>query len=174
MQNWLIKFLKSPKNIGSIAPSSRFLARLMVQDIQKHHKVLELGPGSGVFTKYILNKINHPQQLQLVEIDAEYAQYCQDKFPQINVHHLDLEVFLQNNEEKFDIIISGIPFALIDLQKRQYLFQQIKEKLNKNGRFIMFQYSVLSKKELSEIFNKVEIKSTLINLPPAFVFTCFK
>lgn len=52
---FLTQFLKYPRTIGSITPSSSFLAKAMVTPVswEDTEVVVELGAGTGIFTKYI-------------------------------------------------------------------------------------------------------------------------
>ena len=45
---------------------------------------------------------------------------------------------------------------------------------NSNGKYIQFQYTLQSQKMLEKVFSTVKIKSCLLNIPPAFVYTCSK
>mgnify|MGYP007000262323 len=42
------------------------------------------------------------------------------------------------------------------------------------GKYIQFQYTLQSQKMLEKVFSAVKIKSCLLNIPPAFVYTCSK
>jgi len=46
--------------------------------------------------------------------------------------------------------------------------------LKKNGNYIQFQYSLQSKKLLAKKYDTIDIKFTIKNFPPAFVYTCHK
>ena len=45
--------------------------------------VLEIGPGMGVLTKYLLQ---HPIQLELIEIDVESVNYLNNNFPTLQAN----------------------------------------------------------------------------------------
>lgn len=55
---FLYQFIKNPMSVGSISPSSRFLAKKMLQgvDFQKAKCIVEYGPGTGIFTEEILKQ----------------------------------------------------------------------------------------------------------------------
>ncbi|PRP96638.1 hypothetical protein TUN_33020 [Bacillus sp. M21] len=55
---FLSEFIKNPKNTGAIAPSSKILATKMVDTInfETAKCIVELGPGTGVFTKEIIKR----------------------------------------------------------------------------------------------------------------------
>jgi len=52
---FLYKFIQKPKEIGSIVPSSSFLTKKMLMNLPWDHieTIVELGAGTGVFTKFI-------------------------------------------------------------------------------------------------------------------------
>jgi phospholipid N-methyltransferase len=171
--NWLQKFIKSPRQIGSIAPSSNSLSRLMVKNLKPNSKTLELGSGSGSITAEIVNKLSSPSNLTAIESDSELAKICQNKFPDIQLLNQDIKQIL-NSDQQFDAIISGIPFAAMKPSERHQCFQLIHERLTPDGVFIMFQYSIFTRHELKKIFGNLKTNFTPWNLPPAFVFTCKK
>ncbi|MBD3281984.1 methyltransferase domain-containing protein [Candidatus Uhrbacteria bacterium] len=170
---WLTKFFKAPKTIGSIAPSSNSLGHLMVKNLPFNAKTLELGPGTGAITTHITAKLSDPSLLTCAESDSQLAAICQNKFPNITVLNQDIQQILNSNHS-FDAIISGIPFAAMKPKHRNQLFHLIHQRLTPGGTFTMFQYSMLTRQELRNIFGKLTTDFTLFNLPPAFVFTCRK
>ena len=52
---FLIKFMQAPSQVGSITPSSRFLAKKALEPIDWNtaRAIAELGAGTGAFTKHI-------------------------------------------------------------------------------------------------------------------------
>lgn len=170
---WLAKFLKTPKSIGSIAPSSNALGKLMIKNLPPYSKTLELGSGTGSITVNIIQKLSDPSLLTAVESDYELAHICQNKFPNITVINQNIQEILAS-DNNFDAIISGIPFATMQPKHRKQLFHLIHERLTPGGTFTMFQYSTLTRNELQKIFGNLTTDFTFWNLPPAFVFTCKK
>ncbi|MDF1496792.1 MAG: methyltransferase domain-containing protein [Patescibacteria group bacterium] len=171
--NWLIKFAKNPRSISSIAPSSKSLGHLMTKNLPSNARVLELGSGSGAITECILNKLDNPSLLTSVEIDDELCNFCKKKFPEVNFINKDIQEIL-SRDESYDFILSGVPFVPMQKNRRQQNFNLIKKNLNPGGSFIMYQYSLYTRKELRNIFGNLQTNFTPWNLPPAFVFTCKK
>jgi phospholipid N-methyltransferase len=143
----------------------------MARNIKPDAKVLELGSGSGALTANIIPKLADPKQLTCVELDQELTQICQNKFPDIRIITADIQSVLEQ-ENSYDIIISGIPFAAMEPARRQQIFELIKQRLQPDGKFIMFQYSIYTRRELQQIFGNLKTDFTPWNIPPAFVFTC--
>jgi len=74
--------------------------------------VLEIGPGMGVLTQYLLNR---PEiNLYVIEIDRDSVAYLQQNFPQLK--HIWSEDFLKSNiAEKFESnfsIIGNFPYNI--------------------------------------------------------------
>ncbi|MCC7357774.1 methyltransferase domain-containing protein [Candidatus Uhrbacteria bacterium] len=171
MSNWLKQLIINPRAIGAISPSSSSLANLMTKSINSDDRILELGPGTGSITRSLIKRLSNPaSQLTLVEIDPFMAKTCRAIFPQIELIEDDALRVLKMSDKKYNTIISGIPFAILQKKIRLQLFAEIAKHLKPDGTFIMFQYSVLTRHELKNYFNEVTTKYTPFNLPPAFVF----
>ena len=120
MIRFLIQAIKNYRSTGAVAPSSRFLARAIVQSIPDHanKRVLEIGCGTGAFTKEILNKLQSGDEFHVVELSSEFCaavektllqQFRKDN-PNITVVLHNAPIEEANIEGKFDSIICGLPF----------------------------------------------------------------
>ncbi|MGC4024140.1 MAG: class I SAM-dependent methyltransferase [Mesorhizobium sp.] len=123
-----LKFFKGwidkPKAVGSIIPTSSVTARRMasVIDTNSGLPVLEVGPGTGIITKYILKHGVKPSDLYTLEYSHDFVLHLQRLFPQVNVIEgdaFDLEKSLGNDAPKlFDSVISGVPLLNFPVQMR--------------------------------------------------------
>src|SRR5688572_20701173 len=95
-----IRFFKgwrsNMKAVGSIVPTSGITARRMASVVNPHSglPVLELGPGTGVITKAILQKGVQAQSLVSVEFSTDFYQHLVKTYPGvdfINGDAFDLE-----------------------------------------------------------------------------------
>ncbi|QDL93228.1 SAM-dependent methyltransferase [Paroceanicella profunda] len=91
-----LRFLRSwraaPLRVAAIAPSGGALAALITSEIGMHHApVLELGPGTGVFTKALIARGLDPEALTLIELDAGFASLLRARFPQVQVLEMSAE-----------------------------------------------------------------------------------
>ncbi len=175
MATLLQRFLKTPKQTGSIADSSPFLAEAMVKHARLDGDVLELGAGRGPITKAILQTLPPHGKLELVEIDPALVKHLEQLFPQLTTHCCDIEEALAK-KPAYTSIISGIPFAVMDREKRRRVFHDIFSRLAPGGTFVMFQYSKTTLNELIALFGREQVRVEFVplNVPPAFVFTCTK
>jgi phospholipid N-methyltransferase len=166
--------------VGSMTPSSRFLAAKMLNHIPiKDAKVIvELGPGTGVFTQKILEKIGDNTQLIVIELNEDFFDALKEKLfhPNLHLRHDSadrIQVYLKElGLEKADLIISSLPLANFPSELRSKLLLTVKHCLSRNGKFVQFQYSLQSSKLMKRIFHSVKVDFTLFNFPPAFVYTC--
>ena len=176
------EFWKDKKMIGSMVPSSKYLAAKMLDHIPfKNTKlIIELGPGTGIFTEKIIQKLDVTTQLIVLELNSEFYQELKAKICHTNVHIKEAsadkigEIMLELGFEKADIIISSLPLANFSAKLRNSILEVVKESLNENGSFIQFQYSLNAYKNLKQLFPVVKLNFTALNFPPAFVYTCSK
>jgi phospholipid N-methyltransferase len=176
---FLYKFLRSPKSIGSVTPSSRFLARAMVKPIDwtTAQNIAELGAGTGIFTRY-LNQMKHPGcNVVVFERDDKMRERLKSLYPDLFYHDnaADIHsVMKQRHIEKFDYILSGLPFTNFPQELRDRIMEGVEESLKPGGIFIAFQYSLQMRKQLAEQFEQVDFDFVPLNIPPAFVYRCRK
>jgi phospholipid N-methyltransferase len=165
------RFLASPIAVGAILPTSLQTARIMASPIDPKGTVLEMGAGTGSITQGILERIENASQLTSVEIDPELALEFKKNFPNVKLEVGDAEETLAKGPA-YDAIISGVPFSVMNPEKRERMFALIKEKLKPGGVFVAIQYSLSSKKKLERNFRSVKIKFSPLNAPPAFLYVC--
>ena len=69
------EYIKNPKEIGAIAPSSGHLANKMVSEInfEKAKYIIEYGPGTGIFTEKILARVKDNTVVILIEVNEEFC-----------------------------------------------------------------------------------------------------
>jgi phospholipid N-methyltransferase len=181
-KSFLKEFIRENKTVGSLTPSSRFLASKMLENIDytKIKVIVELGPGTGVFTRKIVKQLPENVFFLVFELNEEFYLQLKNEFNQSNVVIIHdsadqiLKYLKLYNFESADIVISSLPFANFEQSLRSSILSKVYEALHDNGKFIQFQYSLQSKKALKTLFKEVKIGFTALNIPPAFVYTCIK
>ena len=71
MLGFLGEAIKNYRQTGAVAPSSRRLAQSMVEHLDDHagpRRILEVGSGTGAFTRHILGGMRDGDRLDAVEI----------------------------------------------------------------------------------------------------------
>ncbi|MNI01774.1 hypothetical protein D3C73_546280 [compost metagenome] len=143
--------------VGSIIPSSRFLTRTMLPVTIPWHKmnqIAELGPGTGVFTHYIQENRSAQSRVFLFEQTEKFRRDLEQRFPEFTVlgDGLKLGETVKETGRKFDLIVSGLPFANFSNELQESLFQSIHDALAINGTFVAFQYTLLLKRKFQAHF----------------------
>ncbi|MEE9407887.1 MAG: rRNA adenine N-6-methyltransferase family protein [Polaribacter sp.] len=184
--NSRISFLKESirnlKTLGTVTPSSRFLAERMLKkiDFSKVEVLVEFGPGNGAITKLILEKLPANATLICFEInDNFYKQLSEIKNPQLVIIKSSAEKIEEElnklNFNKANHIISSLPLTIIPEEITNEILAKSLYVLENKGTFIQFQYSLTYYKKLKSVFNQaISLDFEPLNFPPAFVYHCKK
>lgn len=111
-RRFLLAWLRAPLRIASITPSAPRLAGLMTKEISAlTGPVLELGPGTGVFTSALLERGIAERDLTLIEYERDFATLLQDRFPDARVLQLDVREMWKTalSRSFFGGVVSGLP-----------------------------------------------------------------
>src|SRR2546421_7256373 len=171
------RFLKRPFQIASIVPSSKALVERVADkiDFDRARVIAESGPAEGVHSREIARGMRADCQLLLFELDAAFSRDLQRQFsknPRVhvindNAAHLPLE--LQRRDiPSCDYIVSGIPFSILQIDKKRELLQKTHDALTPGGRFIIYQVTN-ELKQHAKIFEHAESEYFLQNIPPMFI-----
>ncbi|NIH87184.1 class I SAM-dependent methyltransferase [Amycolatopsis granulosa] len=173
------EFLRNPGRTGAIAASSRRLAAAMVAGIGAEcaGRVVELGPGTGVFTEALLARLRPGARLTAIEVNPRLAGGLARRHPGVEVITGSAE-HLAEHVPAADVVVSGLPWALFPRERQERILDQIGEVLAPGGRFATFAYLHAAwlpaarrfEAALARRFGFVG-RSRVVwgNLPPAFV-----
>ncbi|MGH8033110.1 MAG: class I SAM-dependent methyltransferase [Luteimonas sp.] len=176
-----MQFLRRPRTIGAIAPSSELLAKRMMLpiDFSSAACIVELGAGMGVFTEHLLRSREPQTTLLIFEINAGFHAALNKKFQGLeNIFILhqsadQLERVLKDMQiDHVDYIVSGLPFASLPRTTTAAILDAARSVLGHTGKLILFQYSTLNAELFATYFSRVARERVIFNLPPAFVFVC--
>ena len=178
--NFLKQWVRNPRELGSITPSSRFLTREVVDriDFSRARYIAELGPGTGVFTQAILDRLAPDGRLLAVDTNAGFVAHLRREIrdPRLQVLVASAEQIDALAREAgwpgVDAIVSGIPFSLLPRPVVRTILQSSRRALGDDGLFVGYQYSRMLRPHLLDVFGNVRYRSVLLNLPPAFVYAC--
>lgn len=173
---------KKNSNVGSITPSSSFLAKKMLRhiDFSKDNVIVEFGPGTGNFTKIILEKMTPNSRLYTFELNSEFFQILKQEMKDERVSIICdsaskiKEYLAKDGINEVDYIVSSLPLSLIPSEVRNDIVAQSYDTLKKGGKMTQFQYSQQCKGIFKKHFTSLNTDFTLVNIPPAFVYVCEK
>lgn len=180
--DFLLESFRNLRNTGSVARSSRFLCRHITEKIDpdKAKIVLELGPGDGAITQYILERLHPDARVLVFEINDIFIQKLRDTFddPRLTLIHDSAERIgehlSEHRIESVDYIVSGIPFVMLPESLATRITEECRRWLRPGGWFIQFHYSPLLVQFYRRIFGNADMDFIPLNIPPAFVVACQK
>ncbi len=187
---FITKFIKDPASVGAIAPSSQRLAAAMVGriDFARARAIVELGPGTGVFSAAVLAGIRRTgsaTRFLAIERDREFATALAARLGVAHVAHGDAadlaRLCAAHGIADVDYVVSGLPWAAFPPELQDTLMAQVRAVLGPEGGFATFAYlqglmldaGRRFRGQLRGWFTEVEESPTVWwNLPPAFVYYC--
>lgn len=180
--NFFKTYLKEKKQVGALAPSSRFLVKKMCSkiDFNESKHIIELGPGTGVFTKEILKRARPDAKIFVFELNSEFYKLLKQKFKDPRIVLINdsaeklQEKIKENGVEKVDAILSSLPLTIIPPPVKSNILDAVYSVLKKGGIFTQYQYSLSAKSIIEERFGKLKMSFSSINLPPAFIYCGIK
>ncbi|GAA4855616.1 rRNA adenine N-6-methyltransferase family protein [Paenibacillus vulneris] len=176
---FLNKFIQSPKDVGSITPSSKYLARAMTRSIPWDgiEAAAELGAGTGAITESMKQVAGKHTRILLFEKDTALRNQLAEKYTDMACYPDACQIrkaMSKEGIESLDLILSGLPFFNFPQPIRDAILQEVLLSLKPGGWFVAFQYSLQMKQQLSRYFEVESIRFVPLNLPPAFVYVCRK
>lgn len=176
-----IRFIRGmmaqPKTVGAIMPTSQRMANRMASiiNVESGLKVLELGPGTGVTTKAILDKGVQPENLVSVEYSTPFYQHLKEKFAGVNFVNGDAfaiaETLKAYDGEQFDCVISGIPLLNFPMHMRVTLIEDLLKLIPAGRPVVQFSYGPISPVVARPDSYKIEHFDFIVrNIPPAQIW----
>jgi phospholipid N-methyltransferase len=173
-------FLKHPKMLGSIIPSSRFLVNHLLDliDFERARFIVEYGPGIGNITKQVLARMRPDARLVAIEMNADFVDYLKEELrdPRLHVIRGSAEevssVLASLNLAHADYIISGIPYSTMPAPLRSRILQESRRVLHPEGAFVVYQFTRTVLPYLEPIFARVDQDFEPLNILPARLFYC--
>jgi len=185
-----VKFIRSwaqnPLRTGAVTPSGPELAAKMASYLtpRPHSRVVELGPGTGVVTKALLDRGFAHQQLSLVEYCPEFCELLALRYPGMRVLRGDAYALrktlttaggvLEDGPEhglQLDGIVSSLPLLTRPEPVRKALLEEALELLKPGAPFIQFSYGLTAPVKSDNRAVSVLCSDWIWkNLPPARVW----
>ncbi|HRR06153.1 MAG TPA: rRNA adenine N-6-methyltransferase family protein [Victivallales bacterium] len=183
------EFIKSPTTVGTIMPSSSYLADAITSSIglENADVVVEIGPGSGAFTGHILYKLKKGSKFLMIELNRDFYDRLKKKYPDLKIINDTAEnltqLLLSEGITRADVIISGLPWAVFSSSLQISILKQVHNCLVDGGRFATYAYfqgcflpsGKRFRKTLKDYFSDVQRFDLVVkNFPPAYVYRCIK
>ena len=174
---FLKRFLQRPFQVASIIPSSKALVERVASkiDFSEPRVIAEYGPGEGVHSREIARRMSSDSRLLLFELDPAFSRDLQRQFandPRVYVVNGDAAGLPDELDrigiDSCDYIISGIPFSILEIEKKRALLEKTYEALAPGGSFILYQVTN-ELRQHATLFDHAESEYFLQNIPPMFI-----
>ncbi|REL38878.1 methyltransferase domain-containing protein [Rhodohalobacter sp. SW132] len=174
-------FIKD-RDVASVIPTSmRCVKKVCTHiDFSQDFTLVEYGPGNGVFTKYLLDKMTEGSRLILIEANEDFVTELNEtiKDPRVSINNVlagDVETVLDPDQVgNVDYVLSGIPFSFLKKDRKRAVLIATKRILKDGGKFIAYQTSGHLKKPVMEVFGNYDIEFEMLNIPPYLIYDVVK
>lgn len=183
---FLRAFVSNPLRMGAAFPSSPALADQITDpiDFRRARVIVELGPGTGAFTRLLAQRAHPACRLLALELDPRLAHYAAREFPRVEVINAAAQTLPQVLAERgigaVDAVVSGLPFANFSAAQQAGVVNAVRAALRPGGSFVSYSFmhaqvmptSRRFRRSLSALFGRLDIHPVLLNAPPALVYSC--
>lgn len=176
------KFFRHGTKIASLAPSSPWLSRATVSNVDWDHAgvIVELGAGTGPITKVIAERARPETRVIVLERDPDFSRLLRERFGEkmnfdvIEGDVRDLASMLRDRGiDRVDHIVSGLPVPSFPKDLRRDLFRVVRDVLSPDGAFSQITELALVYMGLyRRYFEQVKFVFEPRNLPPAGAYHC--
>ena len=184
---FMSEFARDPMTVASVVPSGRALTRQVIAPVPASGDptVVELGPGTGVFTDAIQERLAGRGRHVAVDVNERFTALLTQRFPRldaVSADARDLPAILGGlGLGQADVVVSGLPWAAFEQQAQREILDAVGKVLGPTGAFTTFAYVHARgtapgrrfRRALDETFEEVVLGRTVwANLPPALVYHC--
>ena len=169
-------FLKDVK-VGAVVPTSSFTVKRLCGRINfdEARVIVEYGPGTGVFSDFLLKRMSPDAKLILVDINPEFCKILRRiNDPRVHVFHDSAEnvgnMLATCGESAADCVISGIPFSILGEGLRDRVLKSTRDVLSPQGRLFVYQNSTFMRRHLKRHFGMITTDFVALNILPMFIF----
>ncbi len=178
MASFLREWITAPCSVAAILPSGRALSSIITSELsERTGRVLELGPGTGAFTRAMIDKGVREKNLILLEYNQTFASLLTQRFPHASVLQMDvtdLESVPRFDGACVDAVVCGLGFLNMPAHQVAAIVRGAFLHLKPGGRMYLFTYGfkcsvpahILDALDLEA----VKVGRTYWNVPPATTY----
>jgi phospholipid N-methyltransferase len=173
-------FIKHPRMLGSLIPSSRFLVNRLLDQVDwgRAGTIVEYGPGVGTFTGEILRRLRPDASLVAIDTNRDFARYLAHTFRDDRLHVIEgsaadaQDTLRERGLGRADYVISGIPYSTMPPELRARILRATHDLLQPDGAFLVYQFTRAVLPYLRQMFAHVQQEFEPRNIMPARLFYC--
>ena len=178
---FLRSWVASPLKTGAVAPSGPHLTRAMAaaMDPAVPGPVIELGPGTGVVTRALIERGVDEARIVAIEYNPDFAALLRERFPRARIVTGDAyaigTTLAGTLAEPAAAVVSSLPLFTESQEKRISLVGAAFDLMRPGVPFVQFSYALVS--PVPDRVAGMRIKTSpwiWRNVPPARVWTYYR
>ena len=176
------EWLRNPRQVGAIAPSAPGLADAITDGFgPESGPVIELGPGTGIFTERMIDRGVPASNIAAVEAGHGFASDLAQRFPGLHIKQGDaarLQRLVPFDAGSVASIICGIPLLCLPIWQVYRIMRESFTVLGEGCEFRLFTYGLKCPVQRS-VKERLALQSTrqqfvALNVPPATIYAVRK
>lgn len=173
---FLQQFVRHPRQVASIMPSTRFLERRVARCVRGlSGVVVELGPGTGGITRALLEAISADARLVAIELNPTLAaRVARIDDPRLTVHRgsaEDLPAILRDlGSTRAAAVVSGLPFSTIGRRAGKRILDAVDRSLEPDGEFVAYHVRGTLERLAGSRFDPIESATEWLSVPPMRIY----
>jgi phospholipid N-methyltransferase len=176
------QFLLHPRMIGSCIPTSRASVEALLApvDWSRARVVVEYGPGVGVFTRVMLEKMAPDARLVAIDTNPAFVTYLRRTVVDDRLHTIrgsadQVEAVLARlGLGPVDYIVSGLPFSTLPAGVGDAIVAASGRALAEDGAMLVYQYSAFVRRLLRRHLRVTDLGHSFRSIPPLRMFQAEK
>ncbi len=174
---FLCNWMGRPLTPGAVSPSGKALTKLMASfvDPADPRPVVELGPGTGVVTKALLDRGVSPERLVSIEFNPDFCALLRKRFSGVNIIQGDAytlgETLKGTVDGEISAVVSSLPLFTRPPEMRRALILEALGRMPAGRPLIQFSYALVPPVPAEPgLFTVEHTHWVVMNLPPARVW----
>jgi phospholipid N-methyltransferase len=173
------EFLRNPRQNASIVPSAPAACEKMFEglDMASMQYVVELGPGTGCFTRELMAQLPSSARVLMLEINPTFCPRLEQEYGhrfhvrQESAHRMD-ELVAELGWPRIDLVVSGLPYTLPDVVIDP-LFESLKRRTREGTTYRFFTYvpPLMKRKYEPSGFDLTLEHVVVKNVPPMWIYS---
>lgn len=171
------QWLRSPKSMGSVIPSSKFLARALAEEVawRPGQWIVELGGGTGAISLGLIERGIPREKLVVIELDPDLYHYLRGRLHGVTVIKGDAtkleEIVKSHGIGEIGTVVSGLPMVSMPFEFQKAIVEQGFKVVQPGGFMLQYSYSPVAPIPTRRLGVRAQlVRRVALNFPPAFVW----
>jgi phospholipid N-methyltransferase len=175
-------FLRHPNMVGSAFPASRWMVERMLAplDLSSTRLFVEYGPGTGVFTRAVLDRLPARATLLAIDTSPDFVAHLRLTLPDPRLRAVHgsagdiLRLLHDMALPAADYILSGLPFSTVGQEQAERIMAASRDALGPEGQFLAYQMRTAIRPLLERHIGPVRSDFEWRNIPPCHLYRADK